>query len=425
MIITQPNIILIILDTLRADKTLLKSKTKDFTPTLRSLQEKSIYFEECISNYTWTTPSHISMFTGLYSTQNLLLSGNINVLSKRLPNLTEILKNLGYNTVYYSENPYINDRTGLSEGFNTRYDNWKTSLYIMHKSKKFMYFYIILGNLDLFVRKITKSQKILKYWRKLRFFIERAYKTLIIHLFWRYFVFKRKNSLNELDKFKKILKSANNPEPQYLFFNIMATHNPYIPIKEIFEYCEIKISDIKDLKDFFLDPAKYNIYINLLSKRLHDKKIKKIQKFYDACVLYGDLILKKILSNLEELKLMDNSYIIITSDHGEHLCDLTDHYYWNHGVFQSVYEPLIRVPLIIYNKNLKKQIIEEQVELKDLFHTILHIASNSNRKNKYLKEENSILHQIKNKSTPKYIFGEHVKNYQHIEKLLELFGKNI
>lgn len=392
---------------------------------LRSLVKNSIYFNECISNYTWTTPSHISMFTGLYSTQNELLSGDINILSKRLPNLTEILKNLGYYTAYYSENPWINNRSGLSEGFNTRYDNWKTSLFIMEKSKKFKYFYIFLENFDLLGRKIIKSKKFLKYWGKFRYLIERAYKKIFILFFWRYFIFNRKNSLKELDKFKKKLKNRTNSEPYYLFFNIMATHNPYIPIREIFDYCGIKMNDIKDLKDFFLDPVKYHLHLNLLSKQLPEKKIKKIQKLYNACVFYGDLILRKILSILEELKLLDNSYIIITSDHGEHLCDHSDHYFWNHGIYQSVYEPLIRVPLIIYNKNLKSQIIKEQVELKDLFHTILHIASNPNKRIKYLNKDKSILSQINNNSTPKYIFGEHIKNTQRIDKLLEFFRKII
>ena len=59
--------------------------------------------------------------------------------------------------------------------------------------------------------------------------------------------------------------------------------------------------------------------------------------------------------------MLEDSYIIITSDHGEHLGGKLDHYLWEHNTYQSIYEPLIKVPLLIYNKKFKKRLVYQNV----------------------------------------------------------------
>ena len=56
------------------------------------------------------------------------------------------------------------------------------------------------------------------------------------------------------------------------------------------------------------------------------------------------------------------------------------------------------------------KIINEQVQLKDIFHTILHLTGIKKPRNKYLEIEKSLIYQIDNEKTPKYIFGEYLKS---------------
>ena len=61
---SPPNIILIVLDTFRADRINSYYKDKNLTPYMVNLLDNSIYFKNCIAVSPWTLPSHISMFTG-------------------------------------------------------------------------------------------------------------------------------------------------------------------------------------------------------------------------------------------------------------------------------------------------------------------------------------------------------------------------
>ena len=73
----------------------------------------------------------------------------------------------------------------------------------------------------------------------------------------------------------------------------------------------------------------------------------RIIAMYDASVRYVDSALKELVEGLEELGMLDDTLIVITSDHGE---SLTEHgvYFDHHGL----YDVSIRVPLILYGADL-------------------------------------------------------------------------
>lgn len=84
------------------------------TPFIENILGKSIFFENCIANNTWTLPSYITMVTGLHSSQNMLISKKSHSLSNKVPILTEISRDLGYQTICYSENAFISLYYGLA-----------------------------------------------------------------------------------------------------------------------------------------------------------------------------------------------------------------------------------------------------------------------------------------------------------------------
>ena len=67
---------------------------------------------------------------------------------------------------------------------------------------------------------------------------------------------------------------------------------------------------------------------------------------------------------------------------------------------------------------MKSRVIDKQVQLKDLFHTILHLTGIPRKENKFFNLTKSIIYQINNKSTPKYIFGEYLKTNEGKEIMI-------
>ncbi|GAG89993.1 unnamed protein product, partial [marine sediment metagenome] len=302
------------------------------------------------------------------------------------------LKDLGYHTICYTENPWITKFFRLTRGFDNYFRNCRRLFEIHGDTKSHQLYVKFMNKLDLKMKKI-KINIISFYWQHFKLRITKLIERIIKNIYWKNWLLETKNTLEILDQFSLILQNKINKQPLYLFFNIMASHYPYIPIKEALDYCGFKTRDFKTLKRFLLNIRKTFVKINIRSQPLTTKEVDALNKLYNSSVYYNDLILGKLISNLKSLGLLENSYIIITADHGEHLSNQSDHYYYGHGVNQSAYESLINVPLIIYHPDFKKKTINNQVELIDLFHTILHLTGISKNQNKYLNVEKSILHQ--------------------------------
>jgi len=410
-----PNIIFIILDTLRGDKILSKYKNKNLNPYINNLLKNSIYFKNCIANSPWTLPSHISMFTGLYPTQCRVITKDADKLNNKIPILTEILNELGYYTICFTENAFINKKFGLTRGFDEEIQVWDWNPWIREKYKLSQIMYT-LNMINLFIIKRVKFKRFLKVWANFHDRSEKIIKSIIKSLFLKNILFKLKNNtILDLEKLNQKLKIKPNNKPLYLFFNLLTTHDPYIPLKELFKPFNLTFKDFVIIKDILIDPLKCRLDVNIKSKRLNSKKVKVIKKLYDSCVSSCDIVIKKIFFLLKKFDLLETSFVIITSDHGEHLGGHLDHFLWEHSTYLSLYDGVIRVPLLIYNTNFGKRIINNQVQLKDIFHTILHLTGIPPDKNKYLDINKSILHQIDNNSTPKYIFGEFLKSKETID----------
>jgi len=422
---THPNIILIVFDTLRADRVLCEYENKNLSPYINKLLDNSIYFENCISNSPWTLTSHISIFTGLFPSQSRVIHKKISTLNNKIPILAEILKEMGYNTICYTENPYINKVFGLTRGFDEVIDEWYGSPWFK-KNYKLSQFMKLLKKINSFIRKQIKSKLFLKFWWQINRKTQKSIKFIIKNLFLENFLYYLKNkTINDLEKFNQILKNTTKNKPYYLFFNIMTNHDPYIPLRKAFNDFDITIKDFKIIRDILIEPLKYRLEVNMKSKHLSEKKVKTLKKLYNACVFSSDIIVKKLFEILKNFNLLENSYVIITSDHGEHLGDQIDHYLWEHFTYYGLYRSVLRVPLIIYNSNFEKNIIEKQVQLKDLFHTILHLTGIPLNENKYLEIKNSIIYQINNNSTPEYIFGEYLKPKEDLFNLINDNRKTI
>ena len=111
------NVILISIDTLRADHLGTYGYYRNTSPNIDKLALKSILFESAISQETWTIPSHISIFTSLYPLSHKVL-GLHDFLNTDVSTLPEILKSDGYATAAFTGRGLtIEPNIGLGRGF--------------------------------------------------------------------------------------------------------------------------------------------------------------------------------------------------------------------------------------------------------------------------------------------------------------------
>lgn len=111
-----PSIILISLDTLRADHMSLYGYERETTPYLERLAEECLVFEDARTVAPWTLISHMSMLTGLYPEEHGVVEGPL-ALSEEIPLLSQRLSEGGYSTYGFYKPTFIGVRYGHERGF--------------------------------------------------------------------------------------------------------------------------------------------------------------------------------------------------------------------------------------------------------------------------------------------------------------------
>ncbi len=120
--IDKPNLLLITLDTTRADHLPIYGYSDVRTPHLDELAAKGIVFEECIASSPLTLPSHCSMMTGLYPTfHGVRVNGNTALSGQHLT-LAELFSQAGYTCGAFIGAFVLDGRWGLRQGFH-HYDD--------------------------------------------------------------------------------------------------------------------------------------------------------------------------------------------------------------------------------------------------------------------------------------------------------------
>jgi arylsulfatase A-like enzyme len=111
-----PNIILIVMDTAGAKHLSLYGYGRSTTPRLERLAEQGTVYRRCYAPGCWTTPSHGSLFTGLYPAQHGAYEGHY-LLYDNVQHLVSVLKMLGYRTYGISSNYLVAPASGMCRGF--------------------------------------------------------------------------------------------------------------------------------------------------------------------------------------------------------------------------------------------------------------------------------------------------------------------
>jgi len=123
----RPNVILITIDTLRADRLSAYGYTKHQTPNIDRLAKEGVLFENAFCDVTWTTPSMASVMTGRYATVHGLRS-SFERLSPQITTLAEVLSAQGVHTAALIASFPLDSMFGLDQGFALYDDSFERGL---------------------------------------------------------------------------------------------------------------------------------------------------------------------------------------------------------------------------------------------------------------------------------------------------------
>ena len=189
--------------------------------------------------------------------------------------------------------------------------------------------------------------------------------------------------------------TKNQQNKFFLFLHYFHVHDPYSPKENSAGL--INPSYTGSLKSFDISQI---VKLNKDEITLPQSDLNHLKTLYDAELLELDYELGKIFDLLSETKLIDNSIIIITSDHGE---EFGEHGIWGMHAY-SLYDELIKVPLIIRIPNIyKPEHIPSLVELTDIVPTITSLL---NLKSPFEFDGQNLLDIASGKLSKDYIYSE-------------------
>ena len=294
------NVILISLDTLRADHMGSYGYFRDTSPNIDSFARQSILFKNAFSHSSWTAPSHASLFTSFYpSDLNIIFHPAPNRLPESARTIAELFSENGYATAGFTGGGYVSTDYGFSQGFDLytsnglRQENNQESIYDWlekHRQKKF-----------------------------------------------------------------------------FLFIHNYNVHRPYTPPEPYKKYYtnDTYTGSIEDLMDSIRVDYEQD---GSISKRKQEYDY--IVSQYDAEINYVDELIGDLLEKLSQEGFMDNTIIVLTSDHGEEFLE-----HGSFGHMRTLYDEVLSVPLILYAPDLPQGIVvERQVGLVDVFPTLLDLV---------------------------------------------------
>jgi arylsulfatase A-like enzyme len=294
-----PNVLLIVLDTVRPDHMSCYGEPRPTTPALERLARQSVLFERAYATSSWTLPSHVSMMTGLLPAEHgATVRRDRSPLHPRFPVLSEELGKRGYVTGGFVANtvwgtPWM----GLDRGF-LRYESYYRSPW------------------RAFRRSYLGRQLV-------RWFLGRLQLPGFDPLL--------RPSASEIRAALLRWVDATAERPFFAFLNYMEAHQPiFLPPGFARKFSGMPPGYEKRVRPGLLTEQE-------LANR------EEIVGRYDSAIAYLDAEIEFLLEELRRRGRLQNTLLIVTSDHGE--------LFGRHGIFDhgnSLYEEVIQVPLILH-----------------------------------------------------------------------------
>ena len=315
----KPNILLLAIDSLRRDHMSMYGYKHLTTPHMDEFMKDGVVFNNCFSPSVPTTPGYASLLTGkdCFGT-NVVALRHKGKLDDDIVTLPEILKEEGYHTTCVGFGGNV-----ASRGFDhyIEFESWSAG-------------------------EDGKAHKA--------------------------------EAINEVS-IPEIKRLSKQDKPFFMMLRHMDPHSPYLPplpFERIFydkDEFDTKNKSMEPVYDF--DPFS-DYFESWIPKGCTDKDYVIAQ--YDGAVAYMDACIGNIFQTLEDTGILEDTIVVITSDHGETLYD-HDCWFDHHGL----YDCTLVVPLAIrFPKKLPKNMrVDNYCQLKDIMPTLMDVLETDSKNN--------------------------------------------
>jgi len=305
----RPNVLLIVFDTARADAFEPYGAGMGASPTVAQLASRGAALPSAYATSNWTLPSHVSMLSGLLPRATGLMQAPggkaincrpyVEALTDRL--LPAVLRRNGYDTRAASSNAWISHPTGFASGFNEFHDVWSERQ-----------------------RKVDdKSMRGRAHW-----LLEGARR-------------RADDGAAQIEALLSRWIDERPARPFFWFVNLVECHSPYLPPRP---YNDLRFTARLKAAD---DVRKYQGIVGVwracaVRKPLPSSALARMRHLYGRSILSLDDWLARLLERLDAKGVLDDTIVIVTSDHGENLgeSNLIGHSF-------SLDQRLIHVPWIM------------------------------------------------------------------------------
>lgn len=335
----RPNILWVVWDTARADRMSLYGHERETTPFLDQWAQDALVFDDCASTACSTVPSHAGMFTGKLPSEHGTRFGH-SWLDDHHETIAEVLRGAGYDTYLWAANPHVSREENFHQGFDTVQHPWDPET---------------LQQAVAIVREKVKGDQSSELPQKLRSGQGNQW------------MIKAAGELAER-RLGQWLEQRDGEQPFFAFINYMEAHRPMIPPREL----RARMMRPEEVdQSYLVDRSWLPMWAYCFG--LHEyapEELEVMARTYDATLLELDGLLKSLLASLEAGGHLEDTVIVLTSDHGEHL---GEHHMMDHQF--TLYDGLIRVPLVLYAPGrVQAGRSSMSVANYDIFPTLLELA---------------------------------------------------
>lgn len=332
----KPNIVLLTLDTLRADRLGCYGNKGNLTPNIDRLANAGIRFDQAISGGSWTQAAFPVLLTSSYAA---MYGGCLGRLAPERPSPIETLSSNGYLTGGFTTNVHLSRRTGFERGF----------LHFVELDP---------GETDPRLRQIKGGQHLLQ--------------NELTHAVLRPFGVRMRparlysSAAEVTDSVCQWLDQVETPF--FAWAHYMDVHWPY--------HLEGSLDQPREIAQAWQDLADMYGRANFEGRSDRDKPITAAQRdhfisLYEKSLRYLDEQVGRLINRIQSSAHAENTVIILVADHGE---EFLDHGRWGHWE-SNLFDEILRVPLIVWMPNGPHgQVIRQQVRLLDLMPTILDLC---------------------------------------------------
>lgn len=353
MRLVKPNVLVIVLDALRAQNLSLYGHSRPTSPQIDELAEESVVFERSISPSGTTIDSTASLFSGRYPMEHQ--SGKQRTYAAGGPTLPEFLSEHGYETSVIAANPFISP----SFGFDAGVDEFSATSHQFEQGMN--------------VRRFFDQTKNLPPWRRYaKFFrasIDRDFPWHVgnaLHFKYGLFYDDDDGARTGTRSVEEFVDDADGPWFSYL--HLTETHMnssdayPYaVPDDYRFEF----VDSVPESDQFRTRTT--DVDYDVETQERHER-------LYDGAIRYLDERVGQLLESLRGGDDWEDTIVVLTSDHGE--C-LGEHDLLGHG---NLYEPGVHVPLVVKppaSADVDTGRVEERVSTISLYRTIADIVGDA------------------------------------------------